>query len=335
MKRIALVIAATILCSSVPAIAQVLNPAMSAQAKKKKIYRGSMVTYENVFSAYSLSEGAQQSYDPYYAMSLTFLPQIWLRDDMFVQARLGAEVELTLSESTDTKREPVLTDLSFTYMWTGAYTIPGAKIVISPNARMRFPTSKVSQARSMLFSIASGFSLTRSFKLHSGKFFNNLILNYGFRVEKPFNEYTTRQVDVACGNINRPECLHSGSRNINWRFSNAFTLRTNAHAKVILTLQVGLINDLLYEGGEMDKVLADGSVISIPATTNNHNALVQAAFDVTVPVAKWLYLSGGLMSFHNQLNPDSTRQFPLLNRDMMFYVDATLPIAPLVELFGG
>lgn len=332
MKRIALAITVAILFSSTPAVAQMLDPAMSAQAKKKKIYRGSMVTYENIFSAYSLSQSAQQSYDPYYAMSLTFMPQVWLRDDMFVQARIAAEVELTLSEMTDTKREPILSDLTLTYLWAGAYTIPALKVRVSPSVRLRFPTSKISQARSLLFSVGPGFALTRSFKLHGGKYFNNLMVNYAFRAAKPFNEYTTTQVDVVCGNFNRPECQHSGNRNVNWQFVNAFSVRTVAHPKVILTLSFAMINQLLYEGSAFDKELADGTIVRIPATENNHNALIQAGLDVTVPVAKWLYASAGVIAFHNQLTPDSSYWVPLINRNAMIYADATVAIAPFIEM---
>ncbi|MCK5796463.1 MAG: hypothetical protein KAI47_04740, partial [Deltaproteobacteria bacterium] len=128
----AIITGALLLVFAGSAKAQVLSPAQDASIKAKKIYRGSSVTYENIFNARAIDPGAQLSYNPYYAQSLTFMPQIWLRNDMFLRARLSVEVELTLSDSTDTKREPVLSDIYLDYMWLSAYTIPKLKIAISP-----------------------------------------------------------------------------------------------------------------------------------------------------------------------------------------------------------
>jgi hypothetical protein len=323
--------------------AQILNPALAAEKKAKKIYRGSMVIYENIFNLRQLDVGADLSTNPYYAQSLTFLPQIWLGDTMFVNARLSMEVEITSSDFTNTKREPFLSDLFLTYMWLGAYTIPVAKIVISPSMRIRLPTSKFSQNESMLVALAPGVSFARAFKLHKGKYFSNLQLMYAFRYQKNFNEYTTGQASEGRCSVGaagggglafQNSCINTGARVPSSRFVNAFTARTMPIPGVFLTVSFALINDILYRSNEATWTDASGVEVSVPTNVNSR-VLMQGNIDVTVPVAKWMFLSAGLISFHNQLDPSSSTRAPFFNRFTNFYFDVTIPIAPLVSAFGG
>lgn len=340
---VALVTGALLL--SAPAQAQVLNPALEGSVKAKKIYRGSLITYENVFALRDLDKGAETSYVPYYAQSISFSPQIWLRDDMFISGNLAVEVEMTTSQSTDTVREPMLSDLFLTYMWLSAYTIPVLKIGISPTVRLRLPTSKLSQAMTMMASIEPGVLLSRSFKLHSGKWFSSIALMYGFRFGLRLHEYQQMQVDVQCsagggaidtvGGINPVACATTGDPNSKYRFMNSFIVRANMHPKIFLTLSVVMINDLTYELSAYDKTHADGTVQHIPASGVNHSALISSSFVVTVPVLDWLYISAGLTSFHTQLKPDSTYEFPLFNRATNFFFDMTIPIDKVVDKVSG
>ncbi|PID38487.1 MAG: hypothetical protein CSA65_06955 [Proteobacteria bacterium] len=344
MKRwtLSLVIVASLLLAAGTSEAQVLNPALAGSVKAKKIYRGSLLTYENIFSLRALDPGAEQSYTPYYAQSITFAPQIWLRDDMFVSARMSVEVEVTDSQWTDTKREPILSDLFFNYMWLSAYRIPVVGISISPTIRLRLPTSKTSQAQSMMFSIEPGVLFSKSFKLHKGTWFSSIALMYGFRVSPRFHEFETAQIDqVRCsagggaidsaGGPTPTECLTSGVRNSKLRFANSFILRINVHPKVFFTASVALINDMLYEGSETEDQFGN----PIPATEHNHNALVSSSIVVTIPLMRWLFFSTGFTSFHNQLEPDSTRFVPLFNRNINFFFDVTIPIDKFVDLVSS
>lgn len=348
MKRwtISLVVVAGLLLAAGTSEAQVLNPALEGSVKAKKIYRGSLITYENIFSLRALDPGAEQSYAPYYAQNISFAPQIWLRDDMFVSARMSVEVEITDSQWTDTKREPILSDLFFSYMWLSAYRIPVVGISISPTVRLRLPTSKISQAQSMMFSIEPGVLLSKGFRLHKGKWFSSIALMYGFRISPRFHEFENAQVDqVACsaggGGIDPIQgydtsaCLHSGIRNSKLRFANSFILRINVHPKIFFTASVALINDLLYEHDGGVQNTEGGLPVDVPPTRNNHNALISSAIVITSPLLRWLYFSAGFSAFHNQLEPDSSYFVPLFNRNINFFFDVTIPIDKVVDLVSS
>lgn len=328
------------------ASAQIMNPAMSAKVKKQKIYRGSMIIYENIFSAVSLFKNALPMHDPYYAQSITLMPQIWPRKDMFVRARLAIEVELTQSNVTDTRREPILSDLWLDWMWFTGWKIPKLGIGVTPAFRLILPTSKISQSRSMLFGIDPAAMFSRTFKLHKGKHFNYIALMYVFRPTKFFNEYATAQVDLpVCSNPNRPECLHSGTRNVSWRFANIFVARTSIMPKLLLTASVVLINDLLYGLPEqqysngLGSIMGDGSRAptvdaTIGASPVDHRAAIWSSLDFTYIAKRWLFLSAGISTFHSQLTPESNYRVPLINRFTNFYFDVTIPIAPFIEKVG-
>jgi hypothetical protein len=348
VKRLtlSLVVVASLLLAAGTSEAQVLNPALAGSVKAKKIYRGSLITYENIFSLRALDPGAEQSYAPYYAQNISFAPQIWLRDDMFVSARMSVEVELTDSQWTDTRREPVLSDLFFSYMWLSAYRIPVVGISISPTIRLRLPTSKISQAQSMMFSIEPGVLLSKGFKLHKGTWFSSIALMYGFRVSPRFHEFETAQIDqVRCsagggaidvaGAPTQTACLTSGIRNSKLRFANSFILRINVHPKIFFTASVALINDMLYESDGRTQSTEGGLDVPVDATQGNHNALVSSAVVITVPLVRWLFFSAGFSSFHNQLQPNSTKFVPFFNRNINFFFDVTIPIDKFVDLVSS
>jgi hypothetical protein len=299
---------------------------------KKVPWRNSTITYENVVSALSFDQGAELTYNPYYAQSLSFRPRYYLRDDLSFRARFDLEIELTTSDDTDHAREWIVSDLMLDAVYSPSWmTIPKVDVAVSPSLRLGFPTSIASRGRSLMMTLSPGVAFRRSFKLLKGRSLQSVGLTYAFRAYKYFHEYTTAQIDTnaicSLTNPDNPGCLHSGTRNRSWRFGNTFEVRLQLLEKLSLTMDVMLFNDLLYGMGDRDVVLDDsGAEIELSSSDVNHRAAVWALIDVSYDLLDWLWLSAGVSTYHPQLAPDSSIRAPILNRYTAFYLDVTVPI---------
>ena len=158
-------------------------------------YRGSRIIYSHVFNALSLDKSAELTYNPYYAMEFGFLPNYYFTDDLSLGASLSVILELT---QPDSGQRAYLSDLSFTLTYAPSWMkIPVVGIVVTPSLGVTFPTSEVSQSRSLILGVTPGFALSRTFRLHAGRFANRVSLGYSFGFTKNFNEFTTQQLDFS------------------------------------------------------------------------------------------------------------------------------------------
>jgi hypothetical protein len=309
----------------------------TGEAEAKKVpWRNSTITYENVVSALSFNEGAEMTYDPYYAQSFSFRPRYYLRDDLSLRARLDLEIELTTSDDTDHAREWILSDLSLDGVYTPAWMkIPVLGINVSPGLRMAFPTSIVSRGRSMMLSLSPSVAFRRSFELLKGRFLKNIGLTYAFRATKYFHEYTTAQLNTSgiCSltNPDNPACLHSGYRNVSWSLGNTFEVRLQVMEKLSLTMDLMLMNSLLYPLDSETYAGPNVPEVALGESEINHRAAVWGIIDVSYDLFDWLWLSLGISTYNPQLTPDSKVRAPFVNRYTAFYLDVTLPVDAFVN----
>lgn len=335
MRRLcALVLAAGVVLAAATAMAE--EVAATAKKEEKVPWRGSLFIYENTFSAYSLSQSADLTYNPYYAQSLSFRPRYYPRDDLSLALRLDLEVELTTSDDTDRRHQAILSDMLFDVSYKPAFMkIPVVGIKVEPNVRFVFPTSIESQGRSMVMAIGPGFALRREIPLLKGKWLSSLELMYGFRASKYFHKYATAQVGSAgtCNNPGREECQflistneHGMARNRNWRFSNSLELSLKILDKLSFTADALFYNDLIHGFPEETITLGGGTTETLPGSKINHKASTWFILDVTYDVLDWLSLSIGTSTFYSQLRPDSSYNVPFFNRYTNFYFDITIPV---------
>jgi hypothetical protein len=312
--------------------------------KKKRPWRNTRIVYENIFSAISLNKSHDQTWNPYYAQSLSLQPRYYVRDDLSLRLRLDVEVELTTSDSTDLNHEPLLSDLMLdaNYMpdWL---TIPVVDVRVSPSLRLAFPTSIVSRGRSMVMSIGPGVAFKRSFPLLKGKWFKQLFLTYAFRPTLYLHEYAEASVDVrtGCTNINRPECQHRGRRNRAWRLTNSLMAQVQVTDKLSAGIMLFLMNDILYDldgGSERIQIAPEnydgGSSeleIESPSSEINHRGATWAILDVSYDLLDWLSLSVGVSTYYPHLAPDSDYEYFFFNRYTNFYFDVMIPIDRFVD----
>jgi len=311
--------------------------AAQAQVEPAKVpWRNSVVVYEHIFSAISLDQGAELTWNPYYAQSFSFRPRYYLRDDLSLRGRLDLEVELTMSDETDHLREWIVSDLLIDGDYSPSWMkIPVVGVTVSPNVRLTFPTSILSRGQSMMMGIGPGFALRREFGLLKGKVLSSIGLMYAFRATKYFHEFTEGQLDgpVVCSmaNVENPGCVHTGDRNRSWRFSNSFEVRVQILEKLTFTADLLLFNDLLY--GLDEETYSDSTVpnAEVGASRVNHRASTWAIFDVSYDLLDWLWLSVGTSTYYPQLTPDSSYRGPFFNRYTTFYFDVTLPVDRFVS----
>jgi hypothetical protein len=309
----------------------------SGETKATKVpWRNSIIAYENIVSALSFNEGAELTYDPYYAQSISFRPRYYLRDDLSLRARLDLEIELTTSDSTDHAREWILSDLTFDGVYAPKWmTIPKLDVQVSPSLRLGFPTSIVSRGRSLMLSLAPGLAFRRSFKLLKGRFLQSVGVMYAFRAYKYFHEYTTAQLNTSgvCSltNPDNPACLSSGLRNRSWRFNNTFEVRLQVMEKLTLTMDLMVLNDLLYKLDGDTFEGETGSSVELGASDVNNRAALWGIIDVSYDLLSWLWLSAGVSTYHPQLTPDSNYRAPFINRYTAFYFDVAIPVDRFVD----
>jgi hypothetical protein len=329
VKRIiTLALSTTLFCLLSSSTLAAVDEYQAVQKKQGQVpWRNSTFIYENSFSAYSLSKSADPTYNPYYSMSLDFKPRFYLRDDLSLRLRVVMDTELTVPD--DDHRRFLLGDISLDAVYAPSFlTIPYADIVVSPNIRFTFPSSIVSQGRSMIMNIGPGLSFSREIQLLKGRFLQNIGLMYSFRATKELNRYSTAQVDEreGCYNLSRPECQHTGARNRSWRFTNSFEVKVQVMEKLALTLDFIAINDLLHGLPAETTTLGNGISVDLPSSDIDSRASAWGIFDVSYDLLDWLWLSAGTSTLYAQLQPDSSLRTPFFNRATNFYFDVTIPI---------
>lgn len=298
---------------------------------KSLFFKGSTITYENTFSAYSLDESAQISYNPYYAMSFSFRPVFALWRDLVLNLRLDLEVELTNADDTTYYHEPKFSDTFAAISYMPIYTIPYLGIDVGAAFNLVFPTGLESLAESRYLGFGPELLLSKKFDLLEG-----LTLSYSFRYLKYLNEYTTLQRDTnpyICPTSSGPECYahgQLGDPSHSMLFRNDLSVKMDFFKWLSFTAEVLFYNYLNYDVTK-DTITIDGDEIPIDSidSPQNHVASIWYVVDVTFTPLDYLSFSIGTSTFSPQLNPDSTYRQPFFNRDTNFYVDVTLDLEKL------
>lgn len=344
IKRARLVAFAVVWLVAATAHAKTVNTsteAVSSSVKKqgpKVPWRGSMLVYENSFSALSLDKAADPEFNPYYAMSLDMRPRWYLRDDLSVRGRLVLDLELTDSDSTDTAQELTISDLTFDLAYAPSFfKIPVIDVKGSASLRVYLPTSIASRARTMVMALSPAIGLMRPFKLRSeGKAFSTLTARYGFRTVKYMHKWATASAPadrLGCSPT-RPECVQSGRRNRNWRFINTFGLDLQILPKLSFSGTFMLINDIKH-GLDAQTLDTLAGPIAVGESQIDHTAAVWTVFDVTYQALEWMHLSLGTSTYHPARTLESNVRGPFLNRYTNIYFDIAIPIDKFIDRVRG
>jgi len=297
----------------------------------KKPWRGSQVVYSNTFSLISLDRSAELTYNPNYSMTWSFRPRWWFGDNFFLRAALDVTRELTEADQTTYSDEAWLGDLSVVAGLARLWTIPVVGIDLSGDIAFTFPTSKASQASTLVLAVAPRLRLSKSFPL-----LKSLILGANLRATPYLHRYTTGELaspritncsasEAGCGAF-----LNSGSRNAFLRLTPSLDATLVIFDWMGVSLAYGWIVDWLHSasGGE--------DVVSwVPQEPQNQRYYSFFQLNVFFDPTDYLEVGLNLLTYAPQLAPDSSYYNPLFNRYTTLSVDVILRVDGFIALFGG
>jgi len=322
-------------------MAQATNPESAAtgeeQGEQELLpYRGSSIVYENAFTAISLDPSYEPDYNPSYVMAWSFNPRYYIYDQLSARLGFSVEQELTNSDWTQSEYEPTISDISLGFFYSPFYTIPVLDVKLGAGLSFGFPTSKMSQARTLYFSLAPSLSLRRGFDVLGG-----LQLSYSFRYSKNFNKYTGSVADDAqfpcpLDLADRTECFNMGSRNPSMSFSNTFDVSIYWTDRLYTSVSVGVINTLLYPvaPAEIDTM---GGPVEVDEASDNTDHRGSMSYGIELGYDAWDFMSFalGVSTSNSQLMDDGSIRAPFFNRFSSIYFDIALSVDGLVQTIQG
>lgn len=301
----------------------------------KPSFRGSAFTYRNVATAISFARDAEPTYNPYYAMAFTFSPRWWVGDIFNASLDFTILREITESDWTTRDGEAAVSDLRLTLGASDFVTVPVLGIDLGASLGLVAPTSKASQARTMVIGIRPGISLSRTFPVLSG-----LVLSYGFSATKVFHEATTAQREepeiAGCvGSAGGCEAyMNTGVRNASWGLSNSFALNLQLVEWLGIGASFAVIHSFLCDQEDTGIVHDEGTGIDaasgddLGGSGESVRYSMAYGLEVAVKPIPALGIAIGAQTANPQLSPDSTYEKPFFNRYTAIYLDLTLD-------FGG
>jgi len=305
--------------SSDSAAARVAADGTVIRGSASSPWRGSWLSYDHVFNTVGLDKGAELTWNPYYAQSLTISPRYYLSDEFFVSASWSLEQELTDSDWTTKKREIVWSDLFVDVGWIG-WQEPTSQIRITPTLRIGLPISQVSAASTQILSLAGSVRLSRNFSVLQG-----LNVSWSGRWTQRFHDSTTPvkdetgvvgcEVDSTCdaaesfanqGYLNAWGDLSTGPSLVLSVFDG---FRLNADMRVGKSFLYDNADGSVEVMGEERKAPSSAYARDFDGRYNTYFGL-GAAYDI------WpeLTLSAGVSTPSPQLGADGERRSPFFNR---------------------
>lgn len=306
---------------------------------KKVPYRGTNIGYRNMMSALTLNKNAEPTYNPYYVMALDLAPRWWFGDIFNMGLALNISRELTQADDTTYANETLVDDLKLKLGASKFYTVPVLKIDLGAKLDFVTPTSKLSQARTLVMGLKPGLSLGRNFDLLKG-----LNINYGFGVTRNFYRSTTPLADEPrIPGASAEQFLSlSGSRNVAWQLSHMLGLGLGFTDWLSFSTAVGVV--ISYAEPQQN---ADGCANyseGVPAIcpsdsvySSEESKRYGMLYTAELEAKPWapLGIALGFETANPQLNQRSQLEAPFVNRYTALFLDLRLDVAGLVSELKG
>jgi hypothetical protein len=300
---------------------------VASSSESEVPYRGSAFVFRNTISGYSLDPGAQLSYNPYYAMTFSFQPSWWFDDHINLRANLDVVREITNSDVTTDRAEALLGDLALIVGYSKFYTIPMVEIDLSADLVIRAPSSKVSQAHTMILGVGPGIQISKTFDLLKG-----LNLGYSLRANPFFHRYSTAENEspsIPCAASSRgcDPYINTGLRNPFFRLQQSFNLSVGILDWLSVSVSYGILIDWLYSINK-DNDQYETVLLNEPQDRRFFSVFEAQVTFTPMPAFQ---VGLGLSTFNSQLRPDSQIYNPLFNRYSMIFVDMRLSFDGLIS----
>ena len=295
--------------------------APSVRAEDAAPCRGSYLLYRNAASAISFDKSADLTYNPYYAMTFQFSPRWWFGKYVGLSADIDITREITEADDTTRNGEWWLGDVQAGVAGR-APTIPWVGIDAMAKVSVLAPTSKISQARTLILGLKPELTLARTFPLLSG-----LTVAYVLQGTRFLNEYTTSQREVplipgcAAGLGGCDRFVNIGLRNAEWRMVNALALSLDVFPWLGISADAAIVVDWLYAQEELD-----AQVSFEPQEGTDQRYTMAYSLEVYGKPMPSVGLALGMSTVNPQLKPDSTPHEPFVNRYTTVYFDVRFHI---------
>jgi hypothetical protein len=305
---------------------------------QKVPYRGTSVSYRNGMSALTLNQNADMTYNPVYVMSLGLQPRWWFGDIFNVGLSLNVSRELTDSDYTTYSNETLVDDLNIKFSASKFYTIPVLEINLGASLGIATPTSKISQARTLVLGLKPGLSVGRNFELLKG-----LGINYGFGVTRNFfqsNVPLAEEPRIAGATAERYLNL-GGTRNPLWGLTHMLSLGLGVTDWLSLGANVGVA--ISYAASLKDSCIEipgmEGCVepSDLPDATSEERKRYTMIYGAEIEAKPWapLGIALGFETANPQLNTRANYEAPIVNRYTALFLDVRLDVAGLVSQLKG
>ena len=277
-------------------------------------WRGSQFVWRTSVSSISLDRSAEQTYNPFAAMTFSFRPWWWFSERFFLRGQLDIMRELTEADFNTYEGEALLSDLRIIAGAAAIWTIPVVGIHISADLALTLPTSKLSQAQTLVLSIAPGLRLSRSFRWRGG-----INIGYNLRLTPRFYRYTTaeREAPLIAGSLaDSNEAFYNlGQRNPYLRLSQSVDISAKFLSWLGAYVAAGHAVDWLYDGEELEGTK--------PSPVEDASARYLTFFELaaTFRPLDLLEIGVGYSVLHPLRSPDSTRYVPFFNRFSVLFID--------------
>ena len=320
------------------------TPAESAPAPaakpKPRPFAGSSLFIQNSMTTGTVFKGQQQDWNPTVDTSFWFLPRYAINSAFQLRGRLIMSYEWTNSDTTTYKHEPVLSDSTISLFYRKIPTLP---LDIHPSVALNvgLPTSKLSRARTNIFTPGATLQLVRGFENVLGG--EALLLGSLIYSHPIYSSQNPEVVDArppgafSCMGGNACSDLLSGTMNPSDTLSYAF----------LISMEWGKWNPALYYLGASQWTYSprdvrnpyDGSPVGYPEgfepTSVRQTHYFSAWLDYNF--SPWLTGEVGFWNSTSALTGGSTRANPFFNQygDTRVYLGASFQLDNLVKAIQG
>jgi hypothetical protein len=296
-------------------------------------WRGSAFNFMQTLGASTLSRHSTLSYDPLYAMAFDLCLQWYFRNTLKASVEQVMDVELTDSNSTTTRHEPVFGDTSVridSRLLTHTFS-PGQSIGWNAGFELLAPTSPASQAASMVAAtrVRSGVRIATDDVLANT--LSVLELSYLRR----FSKHTTVQAEApypcAAGAFDSIECRHLPSAT---NLLDSVTAKLRFYIELVPQVWLDLAGALVWSRGysldDAEFETASGADVTLAdrsATRFRNTRTLQAGvvYDVTPFISLELYGSSDFA----ERNLDGSLRGPFRVADTSLGLDAWFDLEAL------
>lgn len=327
-------------------------PAEKAE-KKPLPWHGTYVLFDQSATTQTVGLGSDyQSANPTYEWWVRFAPRYYLfenkDDDLAVNAWFNLYYELTNSDETTKKNEPVIGSTTAWLAYSRKIARSGDAVTslsLSP-VRLGLPTDKASRAAGQWFSLGAGLGVNQSIPINgkSASTFSmaraglSFIYTHPFyRANVPSNPDFERVRQDTTGHSVTSDVLR-GSYNANHQLNIALSASVQATKKLGLSLTGVMLHTWPYTpNGDPCILVLNNCVQDIQHTSDpsTHRVSTWVLGSVDYDLVDELSLGLGYYNFTGQIGPDGQRRNPLWSPDARLFFTVTANLDALYETMSG